>query len=291
MFAADYAAGSTPLNRTRKISRFFMTVQPISFLQIAIATLLVVFCGVLSSVFRLRLEKQLLIGAARTIVQLLLVGYLLKYVFALQSFWLIFGLALVMVGIASRAATGRAAYQYKRMTLHAFLSLAASGLLTTFIVTAVIINVHPWYRPQYLVPLLGMILGNSLTSVSLSLDGLLSDVVQRRSEIEMALSHGATTWEAAQEPLQNAVRRGMVPTINSMLVVGIVSLPGMMTGQILAGSDPLQAVKYQIVVMFMLAAATALGCISIALLAYRQLFNARHQLEESRLTTRKKSAL
>ena len=266
-----------------------MTVQPISFLQIAIATLLVVFCGVLSIAFRLRLEKQLLIASARTIVQLLLVGYLLKYVFALQSLWLILGLALLMVGVASRAATGRAAYRYKRMTLHAFLSLAASGLLTTFIVTAVIIHVHPWYRPQYLVPLLGMILGNSLTSVSLSLDALLSDMVQRRPEIETALSHGATAWEAAQEPLQNAVRRGMVPTINSMLVVGIVSLPGMMTGQILAGSDPLQAVKYQIVVMFMLAAATALGCILVALLAYRQLFNARHQLEERTLTKSKKS--
>lgn len=268
-----------------------MTVQPISFLQIAIATLLVVFCGLVSVAFRLRLEKQLLLASVRTIVQLLLVGYVLKYVFALQSLWLIFGLALLMVGIASRAATGRAAYTYSQMTLHAFLSLAASGLLTTFVVTAVIINVHPWYRPQYLVPLLGMILGNCLTSVSLSLDGLLSDVIQRRPEIEMALSHGASAWEAASEPLQAAVRRGMVPTINSMLVVGIVSLPGMMTGQILAGSDPLQAVKYQIVVMFMLAAATALGCISIVLLAYRQLFNARHQLEERRLTLNKKSFL
>ncbi len=268
-----------------------MTVQPISFLQIAIATLLVVFCGVLSVLFRLRLEKQLAVASVRTIVQLLLVGFLLKYVFALHSLLLILSLALLMVGIASRAATGRSAYTYKGMTGHAFLSLAASGLLTTYLVTAVIIQVHPWYRPQYLVPLLGMILGNSLTSVSLTLDGLLVDVTQRRGEIEMELSHGASAWEAAHGPLQAAVRRGMVPTINSMLVVGIVSLPGMMTGQILAGNDPLQAVKYQIVVMFMLAAATALGGILIVLLAYRQLFTARHQLAERRLTANKKSSL
>ncbi len=256
-----------------------MTVQPIGLLQIAIATLLVVFCGVVSLAFRLRLENQLAVASARTIVQLLLVGSVLKYVFALHSLWLIFGLALVMVGVASRAATGRSLYTYTGITAHAFLSLAASGLLTTYLVTAAIIGVHPWYRPQYLVPLLGMILGNCLTSVSLTLDGLLSDTVQRRAEIEMDLSHGASAWEAAQGPLQAAVRRGMLPTINSMLVVGIVSLPGMMTGQILAGSDPLQAVKYQIVVMFMLAAATALGCMLIVLLAFRRLFNARHQLD------------
>ncbi len=266
-----------------------MTVQPISLIQILIATLLVVFCGLLSFAFRLRLEKQLLIASARTIAQLLLVGYVLKYIFELKSLPLILGLALLMVGLASQAATGRAAYTYKGLFAHSFLSLAVSGLLTTYIVTAVIIGVHPWYRPQYLVPLLGMILGNSLTSVSITLDGLLSDVVLRRPEIEMALSHGATAWEAAEEPLQGAVRRGMVPTINSMLVVGIVSLPGMMTGQILAGSDPLQAVKYQIVVMFMLAAATTLGCILAALLAYRQIFNAKHQLEDRRVVPAKKA--
>ena len=267
-----------------------MAVQPISWTQIVIATLLVVFCGVVSFAFRLRLEKQLAIASARTILQLLLVGYVLKYVFVLKSLPLILGLALLMVGFASRAATGRSAYSYRGIVAHSFAALAASGLLTTYIVTAAIIEVHPWYRPQYLVPLLGMILGSSLTSISITLDGFLSDVVQRRPEIEMELSHGATAWEAAHGPLQSAVRRGMVPTINSMLVVGIVSLPGMMTGQILAGSDPLQAVKYQIVVMFMLAAATALGCILIVLLAYRQLFNARHQLEQQRVILNKRAA-
>ena len=272
-----------------KNDKLTMPVQPISFLQIAIASLLVVFCGVLSLWFKLRLEKQLAVAAARTVVQLLLVGSVLRYVFALQSLPLIFGLALLMVGAASWAATGRAAYTYRNIFAHSFLSLSVSGLLTVYVVTAAVVQVHPWYRPQYLVPLLGMILGNSLTGVSLTLDGLLGDVVLRRPEIEMELAHGASAWEAAQEPLQSAVRRGMVPTINAMLVVGIVSLPGMMTGQILAGSRPLEAVKYQIVVLFMLAAATALGCIVFALLAYRELFSARHQLKHG-LVPRKKSA-
>jgi putative ABC transport system permease protein len=94
----------------------------------------------------------------------------------------------------------------------------------------------------------------------------------------MELAHGATRWEAARDVLRDAVRRGMIPIINSMMVVGVVSLPGMMTGQILAGADPLRAVKWQIVVMFMIAAATSLGCIAVAMLTYKRLFNARHQL-------------
>jgi len=102
----------------------------------------------------------------------------------------------------------------------------------------------------------------------------------------MELAHGATRWEAARAPLSDAVRRGMIPIINSMMVAGLVSLPGMMTGQILAGEDPLKAVEYQIVVMFMIAAATSLGCMLIAVLVYHRLFNARHQLLSDLITKR-----
>ena len=137
---------------------------------------------------------------------------------------------------------------------------------------------HPWYKPQYFIPLLGMTLGNSLTGVSIAIDSLLTAVAGQRAVIEMELSHGASAWEAALGPLRAAARLGMTPTINAMMVVGIVSLPGMMTGQILAGNSPLAAVKYQIVVMFMLAAASAVSCITIVLLAYRRLFNDRQQL-------------
>jgi len=227
------------------------------------------------------------VAAIRTVVQLLLVGYILKYVFVVKSPWLIAAVVGVMVGFAGNAATGRSKYRYHGIRSHSIVTLVISGLLTTYIVTAAIIQVHPWYRPQYLIPLLGMILGNSLTGISIALDQLLGDLTSQRNLIEMELCHGASAWEAARAPLREAIRRGMIPTINSMLVVGIVSLPGMMTGQILAGSDPVDAVKYQIVVMFMLAAATAIGCMLIALLAYRRLFNERHQLVIEAITSGK----
>jgi len=153
-------------------------------------------------------------------------------------------------------------------------------------VTGVVIGVQPWYRPQYLIPLLGMILGNGLTGISLCLDSLLELFAERSDLVEMELAHGATAWEAARPHLSEAVRKGMIPIINAMTVVGIVSLPGMMTGQILAGADPLEAVKYQIVVMFMLAAATSGGCMLIALGSFRRLFNSRHQLLRERIIRR-----
>ncbi len=251
---------------------------PISPLQLAIAGLLIVATGGLSLALKLGLERSLAVAALRTVVQLSLIGYVLKWVFAVDSPWVLLVAMTLMIAAAAHAAIGRSKRSYAGIFERSFVSLFCSGLLTTFIVTAAIIQIRPWYHAQYAIPLLGMILGNGLTGISLALDALLEALSARRGEVEMELAQGATKWEAARAPLSEAIRRGMIPNINSMMVVGIVSLPGMMTGQILAGADPLQAVKYQIVVMFMIAAATALGCIFIALLTYRHLFNERHQL-------------
>jgi putative ABC transport system permease protein len=128
-----------------------------------------------------------------------------------------------------------------------------------------------------------MVLGNALTGISLSLDQLLASLDDRRDRVEMALSLGATAWEAARDPMREAVRQGMIPIINAMTVAGIVSLPGMMTGQILEGADPLNAVAYQIVVMFMIAGATALGGMLTAMAVFRRLFNERHQLRAEKI--------
>jgi putative ABC transport system permease protein len=195
-------------------------------------------------------------------------------------------MAAVMIIAASRAAVQRSSRSFPGATWFAFGTLVVVGLVTTLTVTTLVIGVEPWYQPRYLVPLLGMVLGNSLTGISLCLDSLLESLADRRAEVEMELSHGASRWEAARTPLREAVRRGLIPIINSMMVVGIVSLPGMMTGQILAGADPLVAVKYQIVIMFMIAAATSLGAIGMALLVYRRLFNERHQLRADLIARR-----
>ena len=149
-------------------------------------------------------------------------------------------------------------------------------------------RVRPWYTPQYAIPLLGMILGNTLNGVSLGLDRLGSELVGKRDQVEGLLALGATRWEAARPLVQQAVKTGLIPTINAMMVVGIVSLPGMMTGQLLAGTSPVEAVKYQIVIMFLIASGTALGTVLVVLLSFRRLFNEDHQFEGTLLTSASK---
>lgn len=256
---------------------------PIGVAQLGMAALLVLCAGAVSVGMRLRLERTLAIASARTVLQLSLVGYVLAWVFRVESPWILAGVLLIMTAVAGHAAVARSTRRFAGAGVGAFLTLVLTGLVTTFTVTGVILGVRPWYHAQYVVPLLGMVLGNSLTGVSLSLDTLLADLDEQRDRVEMELALGATRWEAARGPLREAVRRGMIPILNSMTVVGIVSLPGMMTGQILEGADPLTAVRYQIVVMFMIAAATALGCMGLTLFVYSRLFNERHQLRTERI--------
>ena len=254
------------------------TAIVISYLDVAVAALLVLVAGLVSMGLRLGLERRLALASVRTVVQLLLVGYVLKVVFGAGHWYAVLGMSAVMIVAAARAAVRRPSRTFAGAFGQAFVTLLVTGLAVTFTVTAVIVRVEPWYQARYFIPLLGMILGNGLTGVSLGLDTLLTGLVDRRHQVEADLALGATAWEAARPQVQDAVRRGMIPIINAMMVVGLVSLPGMMTGQILAGADPLEAVKYQIVVMFMVAAATSLGTIGVVLLAFRRLFNDRHQL-------------
>ncbi len=260
----------------------------LSAMDLLIAASLVLAAGAVSIALGLGLERRLVVAAARTVLQLLLVGYLLVWIFKENSPWLVVVALLLMTFAAGRAAVDRSRRSFRGVFLQAFLTLLLTGALTTGVVTQVVIGVTPWYQPQYLIPLLGMVLGNSLTGISLCLDDLLEALDERRDRIEMALALGATSWEAARDVLRAAVRRGMIPIINAMTVAGIVSLPGMMTGQILAGSDPARAVAYQIVVMFMLAGATALGCMLTALLVFRRLFSPRHQLLVDHIRRREK---
>ena len=254
--------------------------------QLAIAAALVVIAGGVSVALRLGLEKKLGVAALRTVVQLLLVGYVLEWVFRIEQPVVLAGVLLVMTAAAGRAAVQRSSRSFAGARLGAFFTLVLTGLSTTFTVTAIIVGVRPWYHAQYVIPLLGMVLGNGLTGMSLCLDELTRSLDEGRPRVETELALGATKREAARDPLREAVRRGMIPITNAMMVVGIVSLPGMMTGQILQGADPLHAVRYQIVIMFMLAGATAFGCMLLALFAYFRLFDDAHRLRIDRITER-----
>jgi putative ABC transport system permease protein len=245
--------------------------------DLALAASLVLVNGALSFALRLGLERRLFWAALRMSVQLLLVGFVLKWVFA----------DVPMTLIAGISAVRRAERTFPGMYLTSIVSVWVSAWLISGFALGLVLRSDPWYAPQYAVPLTGLVLGNSLTGISLALDRFTAELVGKRAEVEVLLSLGATRWEAARDALRQSLRAGLIPMLNAMLVSGIVSLPGMMTGQLLSGADPAQAARYQILVMFLLAASTALGTMGVVLLSYRRLFNDHHQFRYDLISRRR----
>ncbi len=251
---------------------------PIGYPELALATCFICAAGALSAALSLGLGKQLAIGTVRTYFQLLALGIVLRWVFIHQAPGLVIGILILMTAAAANILLGRVKSAPTHLFSSAFWSVLVSGITVTFAVTQLIIHVHPWYRAQYVLPIAGMIFGNSMTGVALALERIFGDLKQRSDEVWTYLALGATPWEAALPSVRTALAAALIPTINSMSAVGIVSIPGMMTGQILSGADPETAAKYQVVVMLMLSAATAIGSMLAVLFAFRRAFDAEGRL-------------
>jgi putative ABC transport system permease protein len=256
----------------------------LSYGQVALAASLILINGAISILLKLDLERKLLVAAACTVTQLLLIGLVLEWVFRVDRWYVVVAMMSLMTLVAGVAAIRRTKIRYPGIWRRSIAATWASSWLMAAVALGLIVRVRPWYAPQYAIPLLGMILGNTLNGVSLGLDRLGTELSGKRDQVEALLALGATRWEAAHRPIQQAVRTGLIPTINAMMVVGIVSLPGMMTGQLLAGTSPVEAVKYQVVIMFLIASGTALGTVSVVLLSYRRLFNEHHQFLDALLS-------
>jgi putative ABC transport system permease protein len=251
---------------------------------------LILISAAISAALQLGLGRRLLLAAVRATAQLLLIGYVLTWLFVPdRAAFFVLAMMVAMTLIAGVSAVQRNERRYRGIWIDSVISMWATSWLMTAIALFGVVQVqsaaeHPaWYNPQYAIPLLGMVLGNTLNAVALSLDRVSHELVSKRDHVETLLALGATRWEAGRWAVQQAIRVGMLPTVNMMMVAGIVSLPGMMTGQIIAGQDPNQAARYQIMIMFLMAAGTALGTFSVVLLCYRRLFNSDHQFLPNRL--------
>ncbi|MBA3731842.1 MAG: ABC transporter permease, partial [Gammaproteobacteria bacterium] len=163
------------------------------------------------------------------------------------------------------------------------LSMFVSAFSVTFLALTVIVGPDPWYEPRYAIPLLGMMLGNTMTGVALTLDNLTRLAWQQRTVIEARLILGHDWATAIVAIRRDSVRNGLIPIVNAMAAAGVVSLPGMMTGQILAGNPPMEAVKYQILVFFLVTAGTGFGILAAAGIGARRLFDERQRLRLDRL--------
>lgn len=257
----------------------------LSYWDLVFAAALILINGLLSFAFRLGLERTLFIAAARMTVQLMAIGFVLKFIFTQTSPLWTLGLGLCMVLFAGREAMAR---QTRRLKGWWAFGLGTStlmfvGLLAVLFGVGVLIGPEPWYTPRFVLPILGMILGNTLNGISLGLETLTTAAQRERAAIEARIALGGTRTEALSIVMRQALKTGMMPIVNAMAATGVVALPGMMTGQILAGVDPVQATKYQVLIMFLIAGGTALGVFIAVLGGTRLLSDERHRLRLDRL--------
>lgn len=229
---------------------------------------------------RVGIEGEVVAGSVRMTVQLVLVGYLLTYVFGRPNPIV----TLLIFAVMETFAIGNVFARLKGKLYAPLKPVITSAMvigttLSLFYFLLVVVGVKPWYHPQYFIPLAGMILGNSMTAAALGADRLISGLRANAAQIECALMLGARPEAAAKPFAREAFRAAIMPTVNSMMGMGIVSLPGMMTGQILSGTLPLTAIAYQIAIMLGITGSVAATVYILTEFGQRVFFNADSQLE------------
>lgn len=257
--------------------------EQISLVGLLLAALLIGINGAISLWLRLGLHSKLGVGAVRCILQLSLLGYILVPIFTANAWWLTALYSLFMLCVAAVEAVSRPSQSYAGMLPQV---LGALGFACSLVISyglAVVVQVRPWWDAQYLIPMLGMLLGNACSGVAVGLSTILDEFSTGRDRIEQLLALGASRLEASRESVQRAARMALMPLLNQMSVMGIVSIPGMMTGQILGGSDPATAARYQIIIMFLIAAATGISAIAAIFAAVVSVLDECHRLRADRL--------
>lgn len=253
--------------------------------DLALAALILLINGGISVAFQLGLERTIAVSALRMVVQLTLIGLVLKFIFAATSPLWTAAFALVMLvagGYEVWSRQDRHIAGWPALAMGSTIPFAAGLVIAVFAMT-VVLQPSPWYAPRYFLPILGMMIGNALAGVSLVLNSITQGVRDNRPAIEGRLALGASRFEAASDVLRHAMKTGLMPILTAMAASGLVTLPGMMTGQILAGIDPIDAAKYQVLIMFLVAGATALSVFAAGIGAIYLLTDDRHRLRLERL--------
>lgn len=262
-----------------------MTTIALHPLDLALAALLVLINAAASMALRLQIHRQILWAATRMVVQLLLVGLVLRFVFQAASPAVTLLIVALMIGAAAREVAVRPTRRLQGGGNYRIgaLVVGLSSVATVVLALMTAIRPDPWFDPRYAIPLMGIVLGSVLNSASLGLDSFFEGVTTGRRAIEAQLALGATLHQALAALIRSAIRRGMVPIINQMSAAGIITLPGIMTGQLIAGMDPMEAVKYQILLLFLLTGASGLASAGAVYLAARSMTDERQRLRSDRL--------
>lgn len=254
-------------------------VYDIDIWGILVALGLIVIATVISAFAQLGVEKSLPVAAVRAMIQLAAMGLILRWVIEQGTWWWVIALMVVMLAAAVQITMSRAKNVPKGLELSVFLTLATTMIAMVAVVVELIVRPTPWYSPRVVLPLAGMMLGNTVAATALAMSRFFEDMTERRDEVEMMLALGATPRETSMPSIRSAMRLGLMPTVASLASAGIVTIPGMMAGQILAGNDPLIAAKYQFMVLAAISALTLIADAVILHLVYRKCFTKRDQYE------------
>ncbi len=252
---------------------------PIELWRLTASYLFLVLLLVMSLLLKLGRGREFLVATVRMTFQLVLAGYILELVFRQQHILVTLAIMLFMQVFALVTIFGRVRGKIgprlkKVVTLALFLGTSMPLAYFMFVVIAA----DPWYEPRFFIPIAGMTIGNSMTGITLGTERLTRVFQISRTRIEESLMLGATPQMAVSEFLSDTFNAAIIPTVNSMLGMGIIFIPGMMTGQILAGASPVDAIKYQIVIMMGILGSVALAVYMIVQLGYKTFFNERAQL-------------
>lgn len=257
------------------------SVMNLPVINLALAYMFVLLLLLLSKARGIRREKLILLATTRMTLQLTTMGFVLMFVFAHPNWWLTVFMLAVMLSFAVYNAVKRVKLPVNRELRRLMaISMVVGYLVTAAVFLFLILRVSPWFDPQYCIPISGMIIGNAMTGLALGANKLCSGMREKRAVIDNSLMLGAAPEAAAREIVNDAFDSAILPTMNNMLTMGIVSLPGMMTGQILSGTFPLTAIKYQIGIMLAILGCTALTVIIFVTLGYKTFFTSFQALRD-----------
>jgi putative ABC transport system permease protein len=245
------------------------------FTEVFLSLLLVALSIGIARYWKIPVAKDMALGSVRAFVQLVAVGYALNFIFDLQNNWLIVAALLIMISVGAQAASSRVKKIENSFWIVFVSMLAGSAITIALMVAFQIVS----FEARYIIPLGGMIIGNSMNSSALTIERIASDIESNQLGIETSLALGKSWRYAVRKYIRDSATAGMLSILNFMKTVGIVALPGAMTGMILAGADPLEAVLLQIIVAYMLLSAVAITSVATVELTIRKFFTPAHQLK------------
>lgn len=256
-----------------------MNVNDIGYSNLLYAFIFVLIVLLIFQIKKISLKKTFLNATIRMTLQLILVGYILDYVFGSENPFTTFLIIIIIEAFSIINTIKRTKVKDKSLMKIIAISIVPSTLLVIFYFLLVVIKIKPWYNPQYFIPITGMVIGNSMNAISLAVNTYKNGFRDKKDEILSSLMLGGTPKNASKSIAKDAINNSLLPTLNKMFSMGIVILPGMMTGQILSGISPVTAIIYQIIVMLASFSSSALGVVLFTEIAYIAFFNKRAQLK------------